>query len=209
MGKLEVELFQIKEQILRPKAGAFAGGRRLCRLEMRVGECRHIAIFFGEVGHGGDGIDQKGLDLQKRLAHDDDVRIVADVAARRAQMNDRARAGAGVAVGVNVAHDVVAQLRFIARRAFVVDIVHMRAKFVDLFLRHGKTEFMFRLGQSDPEPPPGGELHVVGENMTHFFARIARAQRACVIIVHETSALSNTQKAKARPFAPSYQVLIR
>ena len=108
-----------------------------------------------------------------RAFHRDNVLVVADVTARRAEVNY----GRGVRtlkpVRVNVAHNVVTDFLFARFGNVVIYIVHVRFEFGDLRLGHVKSEFMLGAGKRDPEPPPRGELEVVRKAVLHFVACVA------------------------------------
>ncbi len=91
-------------------------------------------------------------------------------------MNDALCVGALYAVGVNMGHDVVAHELFSLLRDFIVDIVGMCLKLIDLLLRYGQSELLFRLGKRDPELSPCSELLVGRKDIFHFLARIACGQ---------------------------------
>ncbi len=66
---------------------ALADSRRLCGLKVCVGERRLRLVRLGEVRECLDDVHQQAADLLKRLAHEDDVRVVADIAGRGAEMD--------------------------------------------------------------------------------------------------------------------------
>lgn len=88
MLQLEFELLKIHQQILCPERGALADGRRLCGLKMRVGERRLRLVRLGKVCQRLNDVDQQAADLLERLTHEDDVRVVADVAGRCAEVQN-------------------------------------------------------------------------------------------------------------------------
>jgi len=66
--------------------------------------------------------------------------------------------GADFAVGVDVAHHVVAQLLLLGLGIGKVDIVQVRSQLVQLGLGDGQPEGALLGGQGEPEAAPGGEL---------------------------------------------------
>ena len=87
-------------------------------------------------------------------------------------MDDASGLGALLAVGVHVAHHVVADHLLPLLGHFVVDVVGVLFKLVDLLLGHRQAQFPLRLRQGDPQFPPGAELHVRGEQVLHFLVRV-------------------------------------
>ena len=96
---------------------------------MGVGHAGHILVLFGEAGQLGQHAHQLFAHQLQALAHDDDVGIVAHIAAGGAQMDDAGGLGALLAVGVDVAHHVVADLLFPLGGDLIVDVVHMGFQF--------------------------------------------------------------------------------
>ena len=117
---------QIERQIVGPQARPPADGRRLRRLQVREAERRQVAILFGEVGQRDDHRRQPPGDHLQRLAHQNQVGVVGDVAACGAQVNDRPGRGALVAVGVDVGHHVVPQLALVLVGGVEIDVVDVR-----------------------------------------------------------------------------------
>ena len=76
-------------------------------------------------------------------------------------MDDPLGFGTLLAVGIDVRHDVVTDLFFTRRGDVVIDIVGMGAQFLELTVGNREAELLLRLGERDPQPPPGPEF-VVG-----------------------------------------------
>lgn len=55
---------------------------------MRVGERRLCLVRLGKVRQRLNDVDQQAADLFERLTHEDDVRVVADVAGRCAEVQN-------------------------------------------------------------------------------------------------------------------------
>ena len=174
--KLVFEPVEIHYKILEPQARPLSRRGGLRRLEMRVRERRHVPVPAGEIRQRGDGVHEERTDAPKPFPELDDIGVVPDVAARRAEVDDGLCPGAGVAVGADVRHHVVAQPAFVFGGLFVVDVINMRAHFGNLVVRDGKPQLLFALREGDPELPPGGEFEVGREDALHFPRGISGAQ---------------------------------
>ena len=97
-------------------------------------------------------------------------------------MDDARRLGALLAVGIDVAHHVVADHLFPLLGHLVVDVLGVGFQLVDLLLGDGQAQLHLRLRQGDPKLPPGAELHVRGEQVFHFLVRIPGGQGGFVNI---------------------------
>ena len=92
-----LDLRQVEHQVVGPQAGPLADGRRLGRLQVREAQARQVAVLVGERRPGASiTAASRSRDQLQRLAHQDQVGVVGDVAARRAQVDDRpGRRGTG------------------------------------------------------------------------------------------------------------------
>ena len=97
-------------------------------------------------------------------------------------MDDARRLRALQAVGVDVAHHVVAHLALAGLGISIVDVVAVGLQLGDLLVRDGKAELLFRAGQGDPQPPPGAEFEVLREKVLHLRAGIARGERGNITV---------------------------
>ena len=105
-----LEVLEVHEQVLNPHARALANGRQLRRLVVGEAEGRQGLVRLGEPLEAVDDTRELGQEDVQAVAHDDDVRVVADVAGRGAEVDDGRGERAAHAVGVHVCHDVVPPL---------------------------------------------------------------------------------------------------
>ena len=147
-GDAVLDLGQVHREVVRPEAGPLAHGRRLGRLEMGEPQAGQIAVFGGEAGQRIDHGRHPAADHFQPFAQQQQIGVVGHVAACGAQVDDRHGRGAGVAVGVDVGHHVVAEFPLVAGRGLKVDVVHVGPKLVDLL---GGD----RPGPVRPRPRPG------------------------------------------------------
>ena len=166
---------------------------------MRVGERRLCLVRLGKVRERLDDVHQQAADLLERFAHEDDIRIVADVAGRGTEVQNGLCLRATRAVGQHVGHDVVPHLVLARRGVVIVDVRDVRAQLADLLIRDRQTELLLALRQRDPEPAPGGEFVVVGINVLHCAPGIAGAQGIGVAVVHAYPLSAWRSAAEIRP----------
>ena len=68
--------------------------------------------------------------------------------------------GAQLAIGMDMGHDVMAQLFLESGRLFKVDILDMGPHFVKLFVGYIQAQLLLGLGQIYPQPAPCGKLEL-------------------------------------------------
>ena len=95
-------------------------------------------------------------------------------------MDDALGVRASHAVGIDVRHDVVADLLFLGGDDVVINIVHVRAELLDLFAGDGQAQLHLGLGQRDPKPAPGAVARVVGKEFQHRRGGVSSLQRALI-----------------------------
>ena len=80
-------------------------------------------------------------------------------------------------------HHIVAHFLLARFRHGIVDVVLVRIHLGDLLVRNIESQRLLSVCQRDPEPPPGTELEVFGENMLHLRACIARGEGGDVAVL--------------------------
>ena len=185
-----VDLLQVEQQVLHPQARPLAHRDRLGRLVMRIAERGQRAVAPGERPERAQHRDDLAADEAQRVPVQDEVGVVGDKAARRAQVDDARRARAAEPVGVHVRHHVVAHLALARLHDGIVDLLDVRGKLVHLRLRHRQAQRMLGARQLRPEPPPRLKAAVGREEALHPFAGIARAQGAFVPVLHGRAPVS-------------------
>ena len=194
-------LLQIHHKLIDPQTGPLPHRRRLCRLIVREGKRRLILLLPREFCECCDHIDQLAPDQTERLPHQNDIRVVADIAARGAEMNDSLCLRALHAVRVDMAHHVMAHFLLAGSRHIVVDVVLMRLHLLDHFVCDpGDAELLLRLRERDPEPSPGAELVILRENKLHLPACIPLRERTDVTIRGHINLLMILHGYRQAPF---------
>ena len=171
--KPELHLLQVEQEILSPDRRALADGGQLGRLKMRIGERRELLVLEREPFQGAQETDESRPHQLEGLAVENAVGIVGHVAARGAKVDDPRGRGTGLAKGLDVRHDVVAQLALVLRDPVVIYIVKMGAQLIQLGLADVESKLGLGFRQRKPEPAPGSVAIVVGKNPQHLGAGIA------------------------------------
>ena len=99
-------------------------------------------------------------------------------------MDDRRRRRAACCEGVDMGHYIMAQFPFLFRGHVIIDIIQMKAHFLQLRIRDGDAKLLLTFRQSQPQSAPCGELPVVRKDLLHLFSGIAGAERIHVGFVH-------------------------
>ena len=171
-GDAVLDFLKIHVKLVEPQGRTLTHGGQLRRLQMRVGQSRQVLVPLSEAREQVHDVEDLAPDDFKALLHDDHVGIVAHVAAGGPQMDDAARLGALQAVGIDMAHHVMAALALAALGVVVVDVVLVSLQLGDLLVGDGQALLLLSPRQGDPQPPPGAELVVLGKDELHL--------RACV-----------------------------
>ena len=150
---------------------------------MGIGQGRQVLILLGKIRRGGDGVEQQLADTQQRIPLKDNIRIITHIAAGGPQVNDGSGLGADLTIGIDMSHDVVAHLSLPLAGGLIIYIIQVGTHLVKLFIGDVQPQLLLALGKDHPELAPGGKLPVVGEDLLHFFAGIALAERVLISVV--------------------------
>ena len=173
-------MVKIHDKILHPQRCALAHCGGLRRLKMRIGKGGLRLVFLGKIRKRGNGAQQQAANAQKRITLQYNVGVVADKAARRAEMNDGLRLWAGKPENIDMRHDIVPDLPLARGSGGIVDIVKMRAHLVELLVRYVESKLLLALGKGKPQPAPRGKFAVIGEYLLHLPPRVALAERVFI-----------------------------
>ena len=169
---------------------------------MRERQRRKILVAVREACQLGNHVDQLPPDDVQRVAHQDDVGVVPDVAGCGAEMDDSLRLRALQPVGVNMGHHIVTHFLLPAFRVLIVDVVRVAFQFRDLLIGDRKPQLLLRLGQRDPEFSPGPELSVRREYFLHLRARVAFRKRTYISVTAHSSSCPWPAGRPASPGLP-------
>src|SRR5262249_47313209 len=109
-----------------------AHGRELSRLEMGKAKSGKVTPFLCELPQGVDHANQLIPDQRKPLPHQDQVSVISDITACGTEVDNVRSGRAGIPIGMDVGHDVMAEAALIIGGAFEVDILDMGFEFRDL-----------------------------------------------------------------------------
>ena len=163
----------VEEEVLHPQRAPLPDRRELRGLVVRETQGGHVLVLLGKLLQDGQRLDELLLHQLERLLQLDDVRVVPDVAARRPQVNDRHGLGRGVAEGVDVPHDVVAELRLVLVGLGEVDVVEVVLHLLDLLVGDVEAELLLGRGEGEPQLAPRGELHGGAEDGGHLLGGVS------------------------------------
>ena len=99
-------------------------------------------------------------------------------------MDDAGGLGALLAVGIDVAHHVVADQLLPGNGDVIVDIVHMGFQLGHHFGGDiGQALLHLGPGQRHPQAAPGAELVVIREDVLHLIGGVAGGKRADITVM--------------------------
>ena len=189
MGQDEIQLLQIRRQILQPEGGALSDGDRLGRLIMGVAEGGEGLVFVCEGGQIRHDAQQLPAEIPQGVPIEDQIRVIGHVAAGGPQMNDAGGFRRRQAVGVDVGHNVMADFLFPGRGGVKIDVVNFPLQGRHLALRHGQPQLAFRPGQLRPQAAPGPDAGAGGEERKHIGGGVAGGKGRFIAVVHGFSFL--------------------
>ena len=103
------QVLQVQEQVLDPEAGPLANGGGLGGLEVGEAQGRLILPLGRKGAQGGDQVLDAPPQQAQGLLGDEEVPVVGDKAAGRAEVDHRTGTRGLLAPGVDGGHDIVPQ----------------------------------------------------------------------------------------------------
>ena len=179
----------IHVELVDPQSCALAHCGQLGRLQMGVGQCRHILVLPGKICQQRNDIEQLAPDYLQTFLHHQNIGIIAHITAGSAQMDNSLGIRTLYAIGIYMAHYIMPDFLFPGNGNIIVDIVLVCFQLVNLLLGDRQSLSLLRLGQSNPEPAPSPELIVLGEDILHLLTGITCLKGADVSIVLHNSPL--------------------
>ena len=150
----EIEIREVEHEILHPQRRALADRRELRGLKMRVAERRFVLPPDCERSESPQDGNQARAKQSQAALHLDQVRVVGDERARRAQVNHTARRGRGITEGMHMRHHVVTEPLLELGDLREIDVVHVLTHRGDGSCGDIDPEVVLRLCERDPKPPP-------------------------------------------------------
>ena len=182
-GQTVLQVFQVEYQILQPQHGPPSYGGELRWLKVGVPQCHQGPVLRGKLRQRLHGVHQPGTHDTQPLAHLHEVCVVTDKGTRGAQVDNATGCGALLAIGVNMRHDIVAQLLFLRFGDREVDVLDMGVQFLDLLRADSETDLGFRFSQRDPETTPGLEFVLRRKDPAHLLTGVAFHQRIDIVLI--------------------------
>mmetsp|Transcript_44083 Transcript_44083/g.134213 ORF Transcript_44083/g.134213 Transcript_44083/m.134213 type:complete len:394 (+) Transcript_44083:457-1638(+) len=186
---------QVEEQILHPQRGALPDRRQLRRLVVRESERGKVPVLHGELLQDADRLYELPPYEDERVPNLNNVGVVPHVARRRAEVDDGHRRRRRLSEGVDVSHDVVAELPLLLGGKLKVDVVQLRAHLLELLVRYVDAELLLGGREGRPELPPRGKFHRRGPYERHFLRGVALHKR---MLIHLMVRESTLRKLSAR-----------
>lgn len=177
------EFFEVEQEVPAPEGGAFADGGGLCWLEVSESEAREAAILSSEAAELVDDLDEPPAKQQEAFSHEDQFRIIGDIATGGAEVNDWSGCRNDVAPCIDVRHHIVPQSAFVSVGCFEVDLVDGLPHHFQLFAGDCESEFLLAFGEYEPEFSPGGMAVLGGPDASHITGGVAGDQRVFVEFV--------------------------
>ena len=144
---------------------------------MGIAKAGQAFVLQCEVGKLFQGEDELGADKTHALLKGQDISVVVDIAGSRPEMDDALCFGAEKAIGINIRHNIMADLFFALVDDVEVDVLDMGLQFVDLVLGNVQSEFLLGLGQKDPKVAEAAHPCPFRENSLHRLASITAGKR--------------------------------
>ncbi len=135
---------------------------------------RNSLVFIGKISEYTDYVYEFFSDKLQTFSHNNDISIVADIAACGSKVDNTRRLRTLDAVCVHMTHYIVSYFLLLLLGNIVIDIVNMSLHLFDHLIGYNgftirfKTEFFFGLSKSDPQLSPCGKLLVLRKNELHL-----------------------------------------
>ena len=118
-----IQVIQIQLKLHHPQGGALTNRGWLGRLEVGERKCGQILVFFSEPGQLRQHVEQFLPHQLQGLSHDDNIRIISHVTGGSTQMNDSLCLRALYTVGIDMAHDIMADFLLPGLSHIIIDIL--------------------------------------------------------------------------------------
>ena len=123
--------------------------------------------------HGADSSQQQ----LHALAHQHEIRVVGDVGARRAEVNEGPGGGRLIAEVMDMGHHVVPHPSLVLGGLVEIGIVEVRAQLRQRGIGNLESQLFLRLHQRQPQPPPQTDTAAVAPERLHRGGGVACGER--------------------------------
>ena len=171
----KVQLLQIGDKVLHPECRPLADRDQLGGLIVGVAQGWHGLVRFREYGKIGNHLQQFAPEILKAVPVEHHIRVVGDVAAGSAQVDDAGGGRRGLAVGIHMRHNVVPDFLLPGSGAGKINVRNVGFQLLHLGLGHGQSQGVLRLGKGHPQSAPGLNALLLGKQMEHILGGIAGA----------------------------------
>ena len=171
------ELFGIEREILHPERRALPDGGELCRLEVRVREAGEGAIPPRLLGKRDEHGANPPQEEDHRLPHQEQVGVVGDERARRAQVDVGSGGRSLIAEVVDMRHDVVAQAPLVLGGLVEISVVEVRPQLRERGIGNFQPELFLGFHQRQPQPAPQTDATALAPERLHGRRRVPCRER--------------------------------
>ena len=140
---------------------------------MRECQGRQILIGAREAGKTRDHIDDLAPHQGKRISHDNQIGVIANIAAGRAEVDNSLCLRTLQAIGIDMAHHVMPHKLLPGLGILIIDVILMGLQLIDLLLRNIQSQLFLGLSQRDPQLSPCAELLILGEQVLHLLGCVS------------------------------------
>ena len=141
-------------------------------------------VGIGKLRQVADHLQQLSPEVFQTVPVQDNVGVVGDIAAGGSQMDDAGGGGGCLSIGVDMGHHIVAHFFFPLGGAVKIDVGDMLLKLLYLLGCDGQTQLHLCFGKGYPQPSPGFNPLLGGEQVQHILRCVTGAEGGFVLFRH-------------------------
>ena len=134
----KVQLLQVRQKILHPQRGPLAHRHQLGGLIVGVAQGGGGLVALCELGEVRHHRQQLAPEIPEPLPVNHQIRVVGDIAAGGSQVDNAGGGGSGLAIGIHMGHDVMADLPLPLGGGLVVNVGDVGFQLCHLLRGDGK-----------------------------------------------------------------------